>query len=63
MSKVLTGDNERVTRAICQQVGLPVENLLLGADVEEMDDQRLQEVVEVTTVFAKLSPQQKKRGW
>ncbi len=60
--KVLTGDNERVTRAICQQVGLPVENLLLGADVEEMDDQRLREVVEVTTVFAKLSPQQK-RGW
>ncbi len=59
--KVLTGDNERVTRAICQQVGLPVENLLLGADVEEMDDQRLREVVEVTTVFAKLSPQQKTR--
>ncbi len=59
--KVLTGDNERVTRAICQQVGLAVENLLLGSEVEEMDDERLREVVEVTTVFAKLSPQQKTR--
>lgn len=59
--KVLTGDNERVTRAICQQVGLPVENLLLGTDVEEMNDERLATAVEETTVFAKLSPQQKAR--
>ncbi|NLS44474.1 MAG: magnesium-translocating P-type ATPase [Firmicutes bacterium] len=59
--KVLTGDNERVTRTICQQVGLPVENLLLGEDIEKMSDLELPEVVETTTVFAKLSPGQKAR--
>ncbi len=59
--KVLTGDNERVTRAICQQVGLPVGNLLQGTDVEQMTDEQLSKIVEETTVFAKLSPQQKAR--
>lgn len=59
--KVLTGDNERVTRAICQQVGLPVENLLLGTDIESMTTEELSVAVEETTVFAKLSPQQKAR--
>lgn len=59
--KVLTGDNERVTQAICEQVGLSVENMLLGSDVEAMDDTTLSRVVETTTVFAKLSPTQKAR--
>ncbi|NLJ79801.1 MAG: magnesium-translocating P-type ATPase [Firmicutes bacterium] len=59
--KVLTGDNEGVTRTICRQVGLPVENLLLGAELEKMDDAVLARAVEETTVFAKLSPQQKVR--
>lgn len=59
--KVLTGDNERVTQAICKQVGLSVKNLLLGSDVEGMSDKALAEAVESTTVFAKLSPQQKVR--
>ncbi|NLK08138.1 MAG: magnesium-translocating P-type ATPase [Firmicutes bacterium] len=59
--KVLTGDNERVTKAICRQVGLPVGNLLEGSQVELMDDDELSKIVEETTVFAKLSPQQKAR--
>ncbi len=59
--KVLTGDNERVSRTICDQVGLPVENLLLGTDVDNLDDEELSRAVEETTVFAKLSPQQKAR--
>ncbi|HHU61907.1 MAG TPA: magnesium-translocating P-type ATPase [Natronincola sp.] len=59
--KVLTGDNERVTQAICAQVGLPVDGMLLGTDVEGMDDATLSEAVEKTTVFAKLSPTQKAR--
>lgn len=59
--KVLTGDNEGVSRTICEQVGLPVENLLLGTDVEEMSAEELSIAVEQTTVFAKLSPQQKVR--
>ena len=30
--KILTGDNEKVTRAICSQVGLDAENMLLGSE-------------------------------
>lgn len=59
--KVLTGDNDMVTRCICNQVGLKVHNLMLGSDVEAMDDHQLSEAVEQTSVFAKLSPQQKAR--
>ena len=57
--KILTGDNDRVTRAICRQVGLQVDNLLLGSDIEGMSADELKKVVETTNVFAKLSPQQK----
>lgn len=60
-TKILTGDNDKVTRTICKQVGLHVDNLLLGADVEKMDDKMLGEAVEATNVFAKLSPDQKER--
>jgi Mg2+-importing ATPase len=59
--KVLTGDNDAVTRSVCAQVGLKAGNILLGADVEEMDDEQLKSAVEKTEVFAKLSPQQKAR--
>ena len=57
--KILTGDNDKVTSAVCKQVGIKVNNLLLGSDVEEMDDELLREAVEETNVFAKLSPAQK----
>lgn len=60
-TKVLTGDNDRVTRAICKKVGIKVDNLLLGSDIEQMSDEQLAEVVEKTNVFAKLSPDQKAR--
>ncbi|MTK11890.1 MAG: magnesium-translocating P-type ATPase [Clostridiaceae bacterium] len=59
--KVLTGDNDAVTRCICDQVGMKVDNLLLGSDIDEMDDDLLSVEVEKTSVFAKLSPQQKTR--
>lgn len=59
--KILTGDNEKVTEAICKQVGIKVNNLLLGSDIEEMDDDLLRKAVEETNVFAKLSPTQKTR--
>lgn len=56
-TKILTGDNEKVTKAICQKVGLNVENILLGQDVAKMGLDKLKEVVETTTIFAKLSPE------
>lgn len=60
-TKILTGDNEKVTQAICEKVGLDVEHMLLGADIDQMTDQELAEMVEKVTVFAKLSPDQKAR--
>lgn len=61
LTKILTGDNEKVTRTICKQVGLQVRNMLLGADVERMTDEELAKVAEATEVFAKLTPDQKSR--
>lgn len=59
--KVLTGDNEVVTKAICRQVGMPAREILLGSDIEKMDDDTLEKAVERTDIFAKLSPLQKVR--
>ncbi|HIT90751.1 MAG TPA: magnesium-translocating P-type ATPase [Candidatus Merdenecus merdavium] len=59
--KVLTGDNDAVTRYICGRVGLKVDNLILGEEVEKMSEDDLDQVVETTNVFAKLSPSQKVR--
>ena len=60
-TKILTGDNEKVTRAICRQVGLDGRAILLGDEVDRMDDGELGRRAEKTTVFAKLSPSQKER--
>jgi len=59
--KILTGDNELVTAKICRQVGLAVDGMLLGNDVEKMSDAELAAAVDTTTVFAKLSPTHKER--
>jgi len=59
--KILTGDNDKVTAAICKKVGLPVDRILLGADVAAMNDGELAAAAEHCAVFAKLSPQQKAR--
>jgi len=59
--KVITGDNEAVTRKICTEVGLDVQESVLGRDIEQMDDAALDAMVERTTVFAKMSPVQKAR--
>lgn len=61
LTKILTGDNEKVTRTICKQVGLEVRNMLLGSDLEHMDDAELAQAAEHTEVFAKLTPDQKSR--
>ena len=59
--KILTGDNERVTRCVCRQVGLRAERVLLGEELEGLTDQELAVRAEKTTIFAKLSPTQKAR--
>ena len=59
--KVLTGDNDLVTGKICREVDLVVKGTLLGSEIEIMSDETLRERVENTTIFAKLSPEHKKR--
>ena len=61
ITKILTGDNDKVTRTICKQVGLEVRNMLLGSDLDHMTDGQLAKAVETTEVFAKLTPDQKAR--
>ena len=57
--KVITGDNEVITRKICKDVGMPVQNVLLGSDAEDLSDDELATVAMTTTIFAKFSPTQK----
>jgi Mg2+-importing ATPase len=59
--KVLTGDNEVVTKKICKDVGIPVNNILLGKDLETMSDEELSVRIDDITILAKLSPMQKSR--
>ncbi len=59
--KILTGDNDIVTGHICKQVGLSVDHILLGPEIDQLDESRLAEIIEATSVFAKLSPTHKER--
>ena len=59
--KVITGDNEFVTRKICKEVGLAIEGVMLGKDVEALDDTKLADAAEQATIFTKMSPLQKSR--
>ena len=57
--KVLTGDNEAITRKICRDVGLPAERILSGAALEGLADAQVAALAEPTQVFVRLSPTQK----
>ncbi|MFM7155812.1 MAG: HAD-IC family P-type ATPase, partial [Bacteroidota bacterium] len=59
--KVITGDNEAVTRKICRDVGLEVQSSLTGADLEQMDDESLKARLPQTSIFSKINPLQKAR--
>jgi Mg2+-importing ATPase len=59
--KILTGDNDLVTRKTCRDVGLAISGLLLGHEIEAMSEAQLGEAVEAANVFAKVSPSQKAR--
>jgi Mg2+-importing ATPase len=57
--KILTGDNDIVTRKICHEVGLPVDRIVLGREMAELSPHELASLAETATVFAKVSPSQK----
>ena len=59
--KVLTGDNDLVSRKVCHEVGLPTEQIVLGTQVETMSDDELAAAAEATTLFARLSPAHKQQ--
>ena len=59
--KIITGDNEVVTRKICKEVGLAVDGAVLGKDVSVLTDAQLAEVAECTTIFTKMAPLDKSR--
>lgn len=59
--KVLTGDNEFVTRYVCDEIALPFDNIVIGSDIDAMSDEKLVEVVENNNVFARLTPDNKSR--
>jgi P-type Mg2+ transporter len=59
--KVLTGDNELVTKKICSQVGIDYKEVYTGDMINKLSDEELREVVKTTTVFVRLSPLQKER--
>jgi Mg2+-importing ATPase len=59
--KILTGDNELITRKICHEVGISVNQVVLGSSINDMTDEQLADVAESTVVFAKMTPHQKAR--
>jgi len=59
--KVLTGDNEIITAYICKEVGIPAEHLLLGSQIDAMNETELAVAANATSVFARLAPAHKER--
>lgn len=57
--KILTGDNEKVTKYICKELNVAIKDVLLGEDIEKMSFNELKEKANSTTIFAKLTPEQK----
>jgi P-type Mg2+ transporter len=59
--KIVTGDNEHVTRHVCRMVGLEVSGVLTGNDIAKLDDAGLGAAVESANLFCRVNPQQKNR--
>jgi Mg2+-importing ATPase len=59
--KILTGDNELVTRKVCEQLGFEIKGVVLGGDVAKLQDNALTRIAEKANVFARVSPAQKDR--
>ncbi len=58
---VLTGDNEYVTKAVCEKVDINTKRIVLGSKIDKLSDKALQRILKDTNIFAKLSPIQKAR--
>ncbi len=59
--KILTGDNELVTRRTCESLGFAIRGVLTGSEIEELDNEGLSRVVEQNNIFTRVTPIQKDR--
>lgn len=57
--KILTGDSEPITRAICKMVNLDIKGLVTGEEIDAASDYELKKIVEDNNIFVKLNPLQK----
>ncbi len=58
---VLTGDNAEVTKSVCDRVGIKSKNIILGSELDKLQDMAVLRLVKKNNIFAKLSPIQKAR--
>ncbi len=59
---MLTGDNPKTAKAIASEIGLKTREVLVGNDLENMDDEKLfKKLNNEVNVFARLSPEHKLR--
>jgi P-type Mg2+ transporter len=59
--KIITGDNGAVAARVCKDIDVPLGAVLSGTDVDRLDDDALSAAIPDTTVFARVSPEQKSR--
>lgn len=59
--KILTGDNERVTQHVCDQLGVPVKGILTGTEISRLSEDALRARLASVNLFCRVSPQQKER--
>jgi len=59
--KILTGDNERVTRHVCAELGVPVSGILTGSEIGDLSEEALAARLDETTLFCRVTPVQKNR--
>jgi Mg2+-importing ATPase len=59
--KILTGDNELVTKKVCQDIGFEIQGIVTGEELYDMRDDALARVVEQANIFARVTPAQKDR--
>ncbi|PIR43842.1 magnesium-translocating P-type ATPase [candidate division WWE3 bacterium CG10_big_fil_rev_8_21_14_0_10_32_10] len=59
--KVITGDNELVTKKACKDAGIQIKGTILGHEIDKISDKKLGELAENITIFARFSPTQKNR--
>lgn len=57
--KILTGDNELVTKHVCERVGINTNNIVFGEDLDKASEDKIKELVMSSDIFVKLSPTNK----